>query len=648
MSRQGALLALLALLAVGVVAAVPLPQSGRWMIDSAHAQAAPPLEVRIAAQRLENGNTEFALQVIDRATGQAGPRLLPSPRFLSRTTIPGSWRNSGPLELSDGVTLRISARILTDGRIEFGMQQRLSDNQWSDRILPHQRLLPAYPVVRTWLVGSDVAFPQPTHVPIANARGRFSYTGRYESALFRDVVGSSLRNASQTGDVQLSLLCQYGLGLSLTSLPEIEAESVDVTLALSNGMTATSSWRVYQKTILQSPDTWADFNRLQQAKSLSVHIPDLLSVPQQFDLTDMFTTPIQGNLEHCGNYAPGAIRELPPPVRRYMWGQTTSFNGASSEVRWSQERQAGTLSRVVLEERHLLRPGDHAPVNYPFSLVLHLLCDRQGLTIALDGSLVDSAFDRDNGDSLRLRWSLDGEPLVNFPWQQVRGALHLRDAGAFLETVRPGSRLEVSLNNEERDTFAFDLPTILGSPAQVAFEECVQSPMLADPLPYTEFDGWRGTKVPGVSYRVGSDRVGGLDWWTEVVLDEQSLRIDEPLAFQQLHMTCGLDGVGVKLTNVGAGQPVFLRGWPATIEVAWDTDADSGTGSWDVWNLEFYNHGFTVSPADDHAFFQRVQGAETLTVWVQTEPYPVTLSFDFAQPGVWDTPAAINLNACDH
>ena len=55
-------------------------------------------EVRISAQRLDDGRTEFALQ--QRVDGEWGERLLPSSRFFPARVTPGRWLNSTPLVVS--------------------------------------------------------------------------------------------------------------------------------------------------------------------------------------------------------------------------------------------------------------------------------------------------------------------------------------------------------------------------------------------------------------------------------------------------------------------------------------------------------------------------------------------------------------------
>lgn len=63
-------------------------------------EAAKPLYLRIAARRLANGKTEFALQSADRGTGQVAEwseRVLPRLRFFPATAVAGRWLMSSPI-----------------------------------------------------------------------------------------------------------------------------------------------------------------------------------------------------------------------------------------------------------------------------------------------------------------------------------------------------------------------------------------------------------------------------------------------------------------------------------------------------------------------------------------------------------------------
>lgn len=54
-------------------------------------------------------------------------------------------------------TVRIVARKLDDGRVESGLQQRLADNSWSDRMLPSRRFFPTTATAGRWLASSALA-----------------------------------------------------------------------------------------------------------------------------------------------------------------------------------------------------------------------------------------------------------------------------------------------------------------------------------------------------------------------------------------------------------------------------------------------------------------------------------------------------------
>ena len=84
-------------------------------------------------------------------------------------------------------TVRLVARLLENGKIEFGLQQWEHDDDWSDRIFPRARLFPAETAVGRWLVSSPIRlsvaesandFADDTHVRIIarrQANGRVEF-----------------------------------------------------------------------------------------------------------------------------------------------------------------------------------------------------------------------------------------------------------------------------------------------------------------------------------------------------------------------------------------------------------------------------------------------------------------------------------------
>ena len=125
-------------------------------------------EVRITAQRLAGDRIEFALQERE-ADGEWSERLLPRVRFFPATASVGRWLVSTPLTVrapgagddAEGAEVRITAQRLADGRIEFALQEREADGEWSERLLPRVRFFPATASVGRWLVSTPLTVSLP-------------------------------------------------------------------------------------------------------------------------------------------------------------------------------------------------------------------------------------------------------------------------------------------------------------------------------------------------------------------------------------------------------------------------------------------------------------------------------------------------------
>ncbi|WP_419917742.1 hypothetical protein [Candidatus Poriferisocius sp.] len=111
-------------------------------------------QVRIVARKLENGRVEFALQPAE-TNNTWGDRLLPKTRYFPPTAPTGRWLASSPITI--GTTkARIVARKLENGRIEFALQPAKTDNTWGDRLLPKTRYFPPTAPTGRWLASSPL------------------------------------------------------------------------------------------------------------------------------------------------------------------------------------------------------------------------------------------------------------------------------------------------------------------------------------------------------------------------------------------------------------------------------------------------------------------------------------------------------------
>ena len=63
--------------------------------------------------------------------------------------------------------VRISAQRLDDGRVEFGLQQRQPDGAWGDRLLPELRFFPASGFVNRWANSSPLTITSQIEDPPA-------------------------------------------------------------------------------------------------------------------------------------------------------------------------------------------------------------------------------------------------------------------------------------------------------------------------------------------------------------------------------------------------------------------------------------------------------------------------------------------------
>ena len=160
----------------GAVVAVPVTAQDITTGDDA--------EVRIVARRLESGRVEFGLQQ-RQADNSWGNRQLPRVRFFPTTATVGRWLASSAIGLPVG-EVRIVARRLESGRVEFGLQQRQADNSWGNRQLPRVRFFPTTARVGRWLASSPLTV---TAFPIAGADSGAIADGRPQQGdgSYRDV-----------------------------------------------------------------------------------------------------------------------------------------------------------------------------------------------------------------------------------------------------------------------------------------------------------------------------------------------------------------------------------------------------------------------------------------------------------------------------
>ena len=118
---------------------------------TAQAQNEDEAAGRIVARLLEDGRVEFGWQ--PRMNGGWGARVLPSQRRFPADVTHNRWLHSGPVEVDGEEIGRIYARLSEDGRIEFAFTP--TDGE---RIEPSARYFPTDARVGRWLRSSEIMF----------------------------------------------------------------------------------------------------------------------------------------------------------------------------------------------------------------------------------------------------------------------------------------------------------------------------------------------------------------------------------------------------------------------------------------------------------------------------------------------------------
>ena len=117
---------------------------------TAQAQSDDESTGRIVARLLDDGRVEFGWQ----PTG--GERVLPRQRYFPADARVDRWLRSSPVEVGGAEIGRINARLLSDGRIEFAFTP--TDGE---RITPQARYVPADARVGRWLRSTEIAIGPP-------------------------------------------------------------------------------------------------------------------------------------------------------------------------------------------------------------------------------------------------------------------------------------------------------------------------------------------------------------------------------------------------------------------------------------------------------------------------------------------------------
>ncbi len=185
-------------------------------------------------------------------------------------------------------------------------------------------------------VGEAQSREQPAVVSQTSQRVDLSYH-TYESPAFGRTIG--VGGSEQDAGVGLVVTCSGQLEVFVSPLPYIDANSGMLTVALDDGtaedvpVALRETWKRsdearYTRAILDA-GVW--YERLRAAETMTVDF-ETLAMPATFDLTRVFSTPLQADLEACaaGSFSAGsASASSVDPPRGAVWHIVTEQVGVS-------------------------------------------------------------------------------------------------------------------------------------------------------------------------------------------------------------------------------------------------------------------------------------------------------------------------------
>lgn len=283
-------------------------------LPAIHAQQQAEITVRIAAKRLDDGRTELALQV-QSGDAWSEARLLPSIRLLPANAIVDRWYITSPVTTQDGREARIAAKLRDTGQIEVALRV-VTGGALSVRHLPERRVIPTNPIIDRWLHSTPLVLSDQgttvvtTAKPVANANGQSETNARvtYQAGSSQRGRYALVRNSGQVLLFEVGCSSRNESYSYFSSFNVGDAESLDVSLSIDGVSSPTETWGVFRfgpdpsavEGGVFPPDHAGLMGRLRNASRFTLTIHGASLPPASFNLTGMFDTPVQPNLDVCG------------------------------------------------------------------------------------------------------------------------------------------------------------------------------------------------------------------------------------------------------------------------------------------------------------------------------------------------------------
>ena len=501
---------------VAVIGGLP-PDDGRsarsvsWSVDSGRTQTErwwpwpvegglellPPAGSELAAALLSGGQTlALSLGGSSAITTEIDLSALQATPVYSNLTACGASQTV----LIGNTEVRIQAHLHQDGddtsgaRIEFALQQRGDDGEWGERILPRGRYMPAYGDPTNWLsstpvsvsfelesfmrevnvVGAEevVAVGEEAIEPITAVTPRLGVgatAGGIEFEATRDAASGAVSShirAHSNGPLVLEVSCvgdrrQVGLN----GIPEDATDALSFALDDQRSSVSWASGAFDDERVIR---------RLAGASMLT--IGEGSSSESNFDVSRLFSTPIQRNVDNCGDYTDPAWTPFTAEVASGTLEEVVRFRNTYGD---QARRGYGLNSHISINGSdggvigidcfNVMSP------NYWVQTYVRPIEDEIALDIGTHQAIVGAD-------------GIAGEREWTFVRYSADGPLHISNdqKDDFLRLLRWSSMAFIEFNSLPGDPVRLNTRLLFGTPVQVNIDNCGQ-PLWPDVNHYVPF-----------------------------------------------------------------------------------------------------------------------------------------------------------------
>ena len=401
------------------------------------------------------------------------------------------------------------------------------------------------------------------------------------------------------------------IGVNFNSPPRLDVESVNVSASIDGAAATTIRWGYHQwdnGQTLYAKNSHTLVEALRNASSITLELEEHNFEPITFDLTGMFDTPVQENIDNCGMYKAGETRELPQPEGDYV--PVIGRGDSSGNVNYNAfVQEEGTPGVFSLVDQRL--PNEAA---WNGHLIFRIACwasSSRGVQLehlpATEANEVTVTLQIDDQEAVTETWDSR-----SYGHAEGWGAITSRQPEQLIERLRGATTLIITIVDSGLPPITINVPAMFDTPIQGNIDNCGM------------YKRGETSDLPPAAQEmsVGQYQGGGPRTLPSTRLDATYPWVDGGRTLG-LFMWCGSSGVTLTLSGT------WIDGLSGeTVLVEWSLDGGAvQSGDWPI--TVNTNGSKNLSPSDARAIIAAWRNGSQLDLTIPGAE-PIVQQFDLA------------------